>query len=223
MKVGLRSAVAGLAGLLLAPGLVLAQAPAGNARQVTFSKDVAPIFQAKCQDCHRPGAMGPMSLVSYQDARPWARSIKNKVASREMPPFHIDRTVGIQQFKNNPSLSAAEIDTIVKWVDAGAPQGNPADMPPARQFGDPNAWTIGTPDAVFTMTEPFHIPANGAVDYQYIRIPVNLPDDRWIKAIEIKPGARAQVHHVIAYSQPHGQAWIMISTILVLGMSPGNH
>ena len=203
MKVGLRSAVAGLAGLLLAPGLVLAQAPAGNARQVTFSKDVAPIFQAKCQDCHRPGAMGPMSLVSYQDARPWARSIKNKVASREMPPFHIDRTVGIQQFKNNPSLSAAEIDTIVKWVDAGAPQGNPADMPPARQFGDPNAWTIGTPDIVVKFPK-YLVPAASPDLYGdlFADIP-GIDSDRYIKAVQTRSATAVShkvVHHALSYT-----------------------
>ena len=103
MRVGPQHGLSAIAGLLLIPGIAAAQATA--ARQVTFTKDVAPIFQQKCQDCHRPGAMAPMSLVSYQDARPWARAIKTKVASREMPPFHIDRTVGIQEFKNNPSLS----------------------------------------------------------------------------------------------------------------------
>src|SRR4026208_699235 len=104
---------------------VWAQAPV-----VTFTKDVAPIFQRSCQNCHRPGAIAPMSLLTYDDARPWARAIKDKVTKREMPPWYIDRTIGITAFKNDPSLSARDITTISQWVDAGAPMGNPADMPP---------------------------------------------------------------------------------------------
>src|SRR5437667_5970307 len=99
-------------------------------RQMTFTRDVAPILQRSCQNCHRPGMMAPMSLLTYQDARPWSRSIKTKVANREMPPWFIDKHVGIQRYKNDPSLSDEEIQTIVRWVDQGAPQGDPADLPP---------------------------------------------------------------------------------------------
>src|ERR1700733_13452306 len=98
----------------------------------TFSKDIAPILQEKCQDCHRPGQIAPMSLLTYQDARPWARDIKKRVLQRTMPPWFIDKTVGIQHFANDTSLSDDQIATIVKWVDAGAPQGNPKDMPPDK-------------------------------------------------------------------------------------------
>src|SRR5689334_9397991 len=100
----------------------------------TFSRDVAPILQRSCQQCHRPGAIAPMSLLTYQDARPWAKAIKAKIAGREMPPWYVDRHVGIQKFKDDPSLTDAEITTISQWVDAGAPQGNPADMPAPRTF-----------------------------------------------------------------------------------------
>src|SRR5207253_1917337 len=113
--------------------------------EVTFSKDVAPILQRSCQTCHRPGAIAPMSLLTYQDARPWARSIKAKIAAREMPPWYVDRHVGIQKFKDDPSLSDAEIAMITQWVDAGAPQGNPADMPAPRKFSDDDKWHIGKP------------------------------------------------------------------------------
>ena len=106
------------------------------AQQPTFSKDIAPILQKSCQTCHRPGAIAPMSLLTYEDVRPWARSIKTKVASREMPPWYIDRNVGIHKFKDDPSLTAEEIATIAAWVDAGAPQGNARDLPPARAFSD---------------------------------------------------------------------------------------
>src|SRR5947209_4168063 len=118
---------------------------------VTFSKNVAPILQRSCQTCHRPGSIAPMSLLTYQDARPWARAIKEKVAKREMPPWYIDKNIGITDFKDDPSLSDADIATITKWVDDGAPQGNPADMPPPRQFSDVDQWHIGKPDVVVSM------------------------------------------------------------------------
>src|SRR3954467_12831660 len=127
--------------LALSIVIVAATSLAASAQQqtsapVTFSKDVAPILQKSCQNCHRPGAIAPMSLLSYQDARPWARSIKQKVTAREMPPWYIDRNIGIQKFKDDPSLTDDEIATIVNWVDAGAPSGNLAEMPAPRQFTD---------------------------------------------------------------------------------------
>ncbi len=147
-----------LAGTLIAPALAGAQTPAPGA--VTFTKDVAPILQRSCQNCHRPGEIAPMSLLSYQEVRPWARAIKTRVASREMPPWHVDKTIGITKFKDDPSLSDEEIETIVKWVDAGAPQGNPADMPPPRQFLEAGAWQIGTPDLVIKFPT-YVVPAAG--------------------------------------------------------------
>src|SRR4029434_6514210 len=129
--------------------------PTSRQPQVTFTKDVAPILQRNCQQCHRPGSIAPMSLLTYQDARPWARSIKTKVSSREMPPWHIDRNVGITQFKDDPSLTDKEIATIAQWVDAGAPEGNPADMPPPKKFSDLDQWYIGKPDIVVTMDKPY--------------------------------------------------------------------
>src|SRR6266850_3486035 len=110
-----------LAGLIAGPATALAQQARPASTRVTFTKDVAPIFQARCQSCHRPGTVAPMSLLTYQDARPWARSIRDRVSRREMPPWHLDRTVGIQKFKNDTSLSDAQVDTIVAWVDGGAP------------------------------------------------------------------------------------------------------
>jgi len=127
----------------------------------TFSKDVAPILQRSCQQCHRPGAIAPMSLLTYQDARPWAKSIKAKIAEREMPPWYVDRHVGIQKFKDDPSLTDAEIATISQWVDAGAPQGSPADMPAPRTFSDDDKWHIGKPDIVITMPKAYELKANG--------------------------------------------------------------
>src|SRR3954449_12798400 len=139
--------------LALSIAIVAATSVAASAQQqtsapVTFSKDVAPILQKSCQNCHRPGAIAPMSLMTYQDARPWARSIKQKVSSREMPPWYIDRHVGISKFKDDPSLSDAEIDIITRWVDQGAAAGNPAEMPTARVFSDNDKWHIGKPDMI---------------------------------------------------------------------------
>src|SRR5437879_3973658 len=131
------------------------------AQQVTFTKDVAPILQQHCQTCHRPATIAPMSLLTYEQTRPWAKSIKAKVMAREMPPWFIDRNVGVQQFNNDVSLTDQEIATIVKWVDSGAPQGNPADMPRARQFPDALAWQIGQPDLVVSLPKELIVKAAG--------------------------------------------------------------
>jgi hypothetical protein len=167
---------------------------------ITYTKHVAPLLFNHCTDCHRAAMSAPMSLMTYDEVRPWARAIKQRVVKREMPPWSADRAHGT--FKNDPSLSQAEIDTIVAWVDAGAPKGDDRDLPAAPQYAD--GWTIGTPDAIFKMTEPFQVPADGTIPYQYIRIPTNLTEDKWIQAIEFKPGDRRVVHHIIASAQPVG-------------------
>src|SRR5690349_7993425 len=130
-------------------------------KEVTFSKDIAPILQRSCQNCHRPGSIAPMALLTYKDARPWARSIKEKVVTRVMPPWHIDRNVGVGKFKDDPSLSEAEIATIVSWVDHGAPEGNAADMPASRQFSDLDKWHIGKPDIIISMPTAYVLKAKG--------------------------------------------------------------
>jgi hypothetical protein len=147
----MRTAIAAsvLAGLLTPtiPWSAAAQTPAAP----TFARNIAPILQRACQSCNRPGAIAPMSLITYPDARPWARSIKQKVTTREMPPWYIDRDIGIQKFKDDPSLSDDEIATIVKWVDSGAPAGDAADLPAPRQFTDVDKWHIGKPDIVVSL------------------------------------------------------------------------
>jgi hypothetical protein len=180
---------------------VAGAALAADGSSVTFTKDVAPILYKNCAECHRPTMFAPMSLMTYDDARPYARAIKQKVAARQMPPWGADPTFGT--FKNDPTLSEKDIATIVAWVDAGAPKGEDADLPPAPAFVD--GWTIGKPDAVFTMEEEFQIPATGTIPYMYFKVPTHLAEDKWIQAIEIKPGARSHVHHVIAFTQPAGQ------------------
>lgn len=173
----------------------------------TFTRDVAPILQRSCQRCHRPGSIGPMSLLTYEDARPWARSIKNQVSSREMPPFHIDRNIGIQKFADDPSLSDAQIETIVKWVDAGAPRGNPADLPPPVQWAPEDRWSIGTPDVIVTLRQgDISVPAQAAD--RWVDVPLEdakFTEDVYVKAIEIKPiKGTPTVHHANASWVPEG-------------------
>jgi hypothetical protein len=184
-----------LGSALLIPGTVSA---AEKGRAATFSKDIAPILQEKCQSCHRPGEMAPMPLRTYQEVRPWARSIRNKVSKREMPPWFIDRNVGIQQYKNDWSLSDAQIETIVKWVDAGAPEGNAADLPPTRGFPSSDGWNIGKPDLVVVQEKPFKMYAQGSDWWETFTVDTGLTEDRWVKAVQLKPGNRRIVHHFCA-------------------------
>jgi hypothetical protein len=136
------------AAALLAPSTGEAQTT--NA-PVTFTKDVAPIFQEKCEACHRPDSIAPMSLRTYEEARPWARSIRARVESRQMPPWHIDKTVGIQHFKNDRSLTEAQLATVLAWVDQGAVKGDPKDLPAPRQWPEGQGWNYA---AMFGQTEP---------------------------------------------------------------------
>jgi mono/diheme cytochrome c family protein len=173
-------------------------APAANQTPVTFTKDVAPILQRSCQTCHRPGAVAPMALLTYEDVRPWARSIKTKVTNREMPPWHIDRNIGITKFKNDPSLTDQEIATIAKWVDAGAPRGNPADMPAPRKFEELDQWFIGKPDIVITSDKPYVLPAAGPDNIVDILVDPGFTEDMYVMAIESKPADAASfkvTHH----------------------------
>jgi len=187
---------------LVAAGLIAGQPALAADGTPTFTKDVAPIFYKSCIECHRATMFAPMSLTTYEDARPWLRSIKQRVTTRTMPPWGSDMPHGL--FRNDPRLTDDEIQTIVSWIDGGAPKGDMADMPKMPALAD--GWTIGKPDAVYSMTEDFKIPAAGTIEYKYIRIPVNLPEDRWYTAVEIKPSARAHVHHIIAYTEPHSDA-----------------
>lgn len=188
------------AGLIccLLPVLLLATgAQKAAEKKATFTKDVAPILFKSCVECHRPGEMAPMSLLSYQEARPWARAIREQVVKRAMPPWSADPKYG--HWANDPRLSQAEIDTIVAWVESGAPKGEDKDMPPTPKFTQ--GWTIGQPDVVIEMQEEYTVPADGTVPYLYFSMPTNFTEDKWVSAVEIRPGNRSVVHHVIAYTQ----------------------
>jgi len=168
--------------------------------QVTFSKDVAPILQRSCQKCHRPDNIAPMSLLTYKDARPWARAIKEAVLQRNMPPWFVDRNVGIRSFKDDPSLSDKELATIAAWVDRGAPEGNPADMPAPRQFDDSDKWHIGKPDLIVSSPVPITMKPHSPDWWGNLVADSGLTEDRYIKAVEMKPspgGGVRVVHHAV--------------------------
>jgi hypothetical protein len=168
----------------------------------TFSKDVAPILYRECTSCHRPGEIAPMSLLSYAEARPYARAIATQVSRGTMPPWHADPAHG--EFKNARRLTPSEKQTILDWVGAGAPEGNRADLPARPVY--PEGWNIGEPDAVFALGEDYPVPASGTIDYKHFEVPTNFTEDRWITAFEVKPGNPAVVHHVIVYARAPRQA-----------------
>ncbi|MBZ5612032.1 MAG: thiol-disulfide isomerase [Acidobacteriia bacterium] len=172
-------------------------------QKITFHKNVEPILQARCQACHRPGEAAPMSLLTYSDARPWAKAIKQAVLTKKMPPWSADGSVG--HFRNDRRLSQEEIETLSQWVDSGAVEGNMKDAPAPLKFAE--GWAIGKPDAVLGMSKPFDIPAQGTLDYQWILIP-GFQEDKWIQAFEVRPGNRAIVHHVAAFWRRKGSPWM---------------
>ena len=177
---------------------VAAQSPAPD--EITFTRDVAPILQNHCQVCHRPDTFAPMSLQTYEEARPWARAIKAKVVAREMPPWFIDKTVGIQKFANDVSLSDKQIATIANWVDSGSPKGDPADMPPPREFIDENRFQFGKygePDLVVTLPEDYMMPTSGPDRWPRILVDPQLTEDRYIAGVQIIPTKGYQmIHHI---------------------------
>jgi mono/diheme cytochrome c family protein len=167
----------------------------GTAKQPTFSKDVAPILFKNCAQCHQPDDITPFSVLTYKDVRPWAKSIKEKVVMREMPPWHADPHVG--KFENEARLGEADIATIAAWVDGGAKEGNPKDLPPAPVGS--TTWEIGKPDVVLQMPEPFTLGGQGADDYIYFRVPTGFTEDKWIQAAEFRPGNKRVVHHAVVF------------------------
>ena len=163
----------------------------------TFNKEVAPILFKNCTNCHRPGEIAPMSLLTFKDARPWARSIATQVSKGAMPPWHADPTHG--EFLNDRRLSEMEKTALVSWANAGAPEGKPGDLPAQPTYA--TEWTIGRPDAVFSMQEDYPIPAEGTIAYQYFEVPTTFTEDKWIQAMEVRAGNPKVVHHVIVYAR----------------------
>lgn len=184
----------------------------------TFTKDVAPLLYKNCAGCHRPGDIAPMSLLDYKSARPWAKSIREAVLTRKMPPWFADPRFGI--FSNDPQLSGKEIETIKAWVDGGSPEGDLKDLPPKPVFIE--GWKLGKPDIVIDIGQDFRVPPGNDV-YQYFTVPTNFTEGKWIRAAQILPGNRQVVHHVhvsvvpdageskgsdtTAFRQQSGQFW----------------
>ena len=184
--------------LVAAITLASAASAAAQGTAPTYTKDVAPILYKNCTSCHRPGEIAPMSLLTFKDTRPWIKSIGTQVAKGAMPPWHADPAYG--EFLNDRRLSAAEKDTLLRWVNAGGPEGDPKDLPAPPKYAE--GWAIGQPDVVFEMQEDYPLPASGTIAYQYFEVPTTLTEDRWVQAVEVRPGNRATVHHVIVYMRP---------------------
>jgi hypothetical protein len=186
----------------------------------TFAKDVAPILFKNCASCHRTGEIAPMSLLTYKEARPWARAIREKVLSREMPPWHADPQHG--EWANDRRMSQSDIDTLVRWVDTGAKEGDPKDLPPPPNFA--SGWQIGEPELIFRMPEEFTVPAEGTVKYMYFTVPSNFTEDKYISAMEARAGDLSVVHHIVIYVREPGNERPKkqdIGTGLLGALSPG--
>jgi hypothetical protein len=181
-------------------GFVVGRAPqplAARSAEPTFAEDVAPILYANCTTCHHPGGLGPFSLLDYEGAKAKTDEMHDAVEARYMPPWHAEGPHGV--FRNDRRLAEADRQTILRWIESGAKPGDLSKAPPKPEY--PAAWSMGTPDAVVTMPAEFTVPASGTVEYQYFEIPTNFTEEKWVQAIEIMPGAREVVHHVLVYAK----------------------
>jgi len=205
-----------------ADGCVIGRRPDGDTPTAgrTYSRDIAPILQSRCQGCHRPGRIGPFALLDYDDARDWSAMIREVVVERRMPPWHADSRHG--SFRNRRALSNEEIETISSWVEQGAPRGDPADLPPPVEWSD--AWSIGAPDAIFAMPEEKKLPADGILQYEYFVVPTGIDADRWIERAEVLPGDASVVHHVIVYIRRKDEPLYRFDgeTTALVGWAPGD-
>jgi len=184
--------------LLVAGAAVPAQA---DETKVNFAQDVAPIFMDNCVQCHRPGQIAPMSLLTFAEARPWAKSIRKEVAARRMPPWHAAQNV--QEYLNDRSLTEAEIEVITRWVDQGTREGNPSDLPPVPTFSD--NWVLGEPDLVLAMDAPYEIAAEANDEYRCFCLDPGFEEDRWVDVVEVMPGNRTIDHHIVLYVDQGGE------------------
>ena len=186
--------------LIEASFLAAADTPA----TVTFNKHVLPILQKQCQECHRPGEVAPMSFLTYQQTRPWAKAIKEAVLTKKMPPWFAEP--GHRNLANERLLSPSEIETLVAWANNGAPEGDPKDQPPPVKFAD--GWLIGKPDIVVEFPHEISIPATGVLEQSNLLVKVNFSRDVWVKAAEVRPGNPKVVHHMKAWVRPPGSPWM---------------
>ncbi len=178
---------------------------APKSSDVTFHRDVVPVLQKHCQTCHRPGEAAPMSLLTYQETRPWAQAIREATLLGKMPPWDAEPGVG-KKFSNERRLEQAEIEVLRTWADQGAPEGDASDAPQPLEFVE--GWIMGEPDKVWRLPEAYEVPASGTIDYTYYIIPNAFPKDTWIEASEVRPDARSVVHHIIAYARPPESTWL---------------
>jgi len=185
--------------LLLASAAALSAAPAP-----TFYKNVLPVLQRNCQGCHRPGEAAPMSFLTYQDTRPWAKAIRQAVLTKKMPPWLADPAHG--KFANDRTLPGADIDTLVAWAEAGAPAGNQKDAPKPVEFAE--GWNIGKPDLILEMPAEYQVPESGTIDYQHFVVPTGFTEDKWVQVVELRPGNRAVVHHAAVFVRPSESKWL---------------
>jgi type 1 glutamine amidotransferase len=184
-------------------GGLFAASPTDTPR-VVFSKDVAPVLQRHCQTCHRPGEAAPFSLLTYEQARPWAKAIKEAVLLKKMPPWFADPHYG--RFSNDRSLSQSDVNTLVAWADGGAPEGDARDLPPKLAYLE--GWSIPKPDVVFEFPRAFQIPATGTIEYQKVIVPSGFTEDKWVQFAEARPDDRAHVHHMILYVREPASHWL---------------
>jgi mono/diheme cytochrome c family protein len=191
-----------LAGALFAAPLCSTAASAAVHDPPTYSREIAPILQANCQECHRPGGIGPFSLLTYGDARSRAAQLEAYTRRRIMPPWKA--ADGFGEFADARRLTDEEIATIARWVEAGAPEGDPEHLPPPRQF--PEGWTLGTPDLVLDAGEAFEVPARGPDIYRNFVLPLHATEDLWVSAVEVAPDSSEVVHHVVLYLDPQGKS-----------------
>ena len=172
-------------------------AGAASMADPTFAEDVAPVFYKNCTGCHRPGGIGPFSLLDYDSAKANLRRMKPMVAAGRMPPWQATGPRGV--FRNDRRMTDAEKDLIIRWLDAGAKPGDLSKQPPRPQYAE--GWEIGTPDAIVTMPDAYSVPASGTIEYQYFEVPTGITEEKWIQAMEIMPGSRDVVHHVLVYAR----------------------
>ena len=211
------SLVGAFIGALGCIGVIWAGEPTAGVSP-TFTKDVAPILYKNCASCHRAGEIAPMPLLTYQDARPWAKSIREKVVLGQMPPWHAAQPRDM--FSNDRRLNDSEKATLIRWADAGAPQGDPKDLPAQPHFAE--GWTIGTPDVVLAMAKPYQVTASGTIAYQYFKVPTNFTEDKWVQAIEARPGTRSVVHHILVFARRKGPPPVNPFTAVVPKMPPAS-